>query len=54
MWRDQRLKCTFISIFYGTVLYLPNFRKMWHTWENIVVLAKTTIWPILLLNSVKS
>ena len=26
--RDQRLKCTFISIFYGAVLYLPNFWKI--------------------------
>ena len=29
--RDQRLKCAIISIFYGAVLYLPNFRKIQHT-----------------------
>ena len=33
--RDQRLKCTFISIFYGAMLYLPNFQKIQHTWANI-------------------
>ena len=30
-----------ISIFYGAVLYLPNFRKIQHTWANIALLAKT-------------
>ena len=39
--RDQRLKCAIISIFYGAVLYLPNFRKIQHTWANIALLAKT-------------
>ena len=39
--RDQRLKCAIIFIFYGAVLYLPNFRKIQHTWANIARLAKT-------------
>ena len=39
--RDQRLKCAIISIFYGAVLYLPNFWKIQHTWANIALLAKT-------------
>ena len=54
--RDQRSNCAIISIFYGAMLYLPNFWKIQHTWANIAFLAKTnllpvTIWPILLLNS---
>ena len=59
--RDQRLKCVIISIFYGAVLYLPNFRKIQHTWVNIARLGKystlgkklvsVAIWSILLLNS---
>ena len=32
--RDQRLNCAFIFIFYGAMLYLPNFRKIQHTWAN--------------------
>ena len=38
--RDQRLKCAIISIFYGAVLYLPNFRKIQHTSANIAHLGK--------------
>ena len=39
--RDQRLKCAIISILYGAVLYLSNFRKIQHAWANIALLAKT-------------
>ena len=38
--QDQRLKCAIISIFYGAVLYLLNFWKIQHTWENIARLGK--------------
>ena len=35
--QDQRLKCFFLFP-YGAMLYLPNFLKIQHTWENIALL----------------